>query len=143
LIREDTGEIEEADNSRCEVCHINFVFDSLAVTHAAVGIGCESCHGSSDAHCSDEDNIIPPEIMYPLETLNTSCMECHKQESLPVEEHAELFAQSEEKSAVCTDCHGDHRLPVRTRRWNRATGELIESDGVRMLQDGERDFMEE
>jgi len=107
---------EEIDNSRCHVCHINFAFDDLAVNHGEVNVGCETCHGPSDAHCSDEDNIIPPDIMWPLASLNSKC---------------------------CTDCHGDHRLPHRTRRWNRETGELIESDSVRMLNDEERKFMEE
>jgi hypothetical protein len=135
--------MEEADNYRCEVCHINFVFDSLTTNHAAAGIGCESCHGASDDHCSDEDNIIPPEIMYPLSQLNNYCMECHEQQILPAEDHETLFAGTADSTEVCTDCHGDHRLTVRTRRWDRVTGELIESDGVRMLQEGERDFMEE
>jgi hypothetical protein len=70
-------------------------------------------------------------------------MECHDQAKLPEEEHAELFADGTDKAKVCTDCHGDHRLPHRTRRWNRETGELIESDAVRMLNDDERKFMEE
>jgi len=134
---------EEIDNSRCHVCHINFAFDDLAVNHGEVNVGCETCHGPSDAHCSDEDNIIPPDIMWPLASLNSKCMECHEQAKLPEEEHAELFADASEKVKVCTDCHGDHRLPHRTRRWNRETGELIESDSVRMLNDEERKFMEE
>ena len=136
-------EIEEVDNSRCHVCHINFAFDDLAVKHGEVDVGCETCHGASDAHCSDEDNIIPPEIMWPLATLNSKCMECHDQAKLPKEEHADLFAEASEEVKVCTDCHGDHRLSHRTRRWNRETGELIESDAVRMLNDDERKFMEE
>jgi len=134
---------EETDNSRCHVCHINYAFDDLAVKHEEVSVGCETCHGPSDAHCSDEDNIIPPDIMWPLASLNSKCLECHEQGKLPEEEHAELFTDSSEKPQVCTDCHGDHRLPHRTRRWNRETGELIESDAVRMLNDDERKFMEE
>jgi hypothetical protein len=134
---------QEVDNSRCHVCHINFAFDDLAVKHEEANVGCETCHGSSDAHCSDEDNIIPPDIMWPLATLNAKCMECHEQAKLPEEEHTELFAQSTDNAKVCTDCHGDHRLPHRTRIWNRETGELIKSDSVRMLNDEERKFMEE
>jgi hypothetical protein len=70
-------------------------------------------------------------------------MECHEQAKLPEEEHAELFTDASEEVKVCTDCHGDHRLPHRTRIWNRETGELIKSDKVRMLNDEEREFMEE
>jgi len=134
---------QEIDNSRCYVCHINFAFDDMTLKHEEANIGCETCHGPSDAHCSDEDNIIPPDIMWPLSTLNSKCMECHEQATLPAEEHAEIFASSSEEKKVCTDCHGDHRLPHRTRIWNRETGELIESDNVRMLNDQEREFMEE
>ena len=135
--------LEEVDNSRCHVCHINFAFDDLAVKHEEVNVGCETCHGPSDAHCSDEDNIIPPDIMWPLKTLNAKCMECHEQAKLPEEEHAELFADATDEKQVYTDCHGDHRLTHRTRIWNRETGELIKSDKVRMLNDEERKFMEE
>lgn len=134
---------EETDNSRCYVCHINFSFDDMTLKHEEVNIGCETCHGPSDAHCSDEDNIIPPDVMWPLSKLNAKCMECHEQSKMPAEEHARLFAESKEQKQVCTDCHGDHRLPHRTRIWNRETGELIKSDKVRMLNDEERKFMEE
>ncbi|MHC4458572.1 MAG: hypothetical protein ACYS0I_16090, partial [Planctomycetota bacterium] len=43
-----------SDNSRCHVCHMNYVKEDIAVTHARVNIGCARCHGESDAHIDDE-----------------------------------------------------------------------------------------
>jgi len=112
-----------ADNSRCHVCHINYQDEQLAVVHARANIGCEKCHGSSDAHCGDEDNITPPDIMYPAEKVNSFCKDCHP------------TAKLGGGKKYCTDCHGDHRLGYRTRRWDKTTGKLIEDDKVRMLTD--------
>jgi len=121
-----------ADNSRCHVCHMNYEDEELAVTHARANIGCEQCHGSCDAHCGDEDNVTPPDIMYPLEKINSSCMVCHTRESIDAEQHQPLFDGTATENKYCTDCHGNHRLAYRTRRWNRTTGKLIEDDKVRM-----------
>lgn len=112
-----------ADNSRCYVCHINFQEDKLTSTHAKANVGCERCHGASDAHCSDEDNITPPDIMYPAEKINSFCKSCHP--------NAKLGGGKK----YCTDCHGEHRLSHRTRKWDKNTGKLIEDDKVRMLTD--------
>lgn len=112
-----------ADNSRCFVCHINYEEDELTTMHAKGDIGCEHCHGASDAHCSDEDNITPPDIMYPAQKINSFCQSCHPDGKLGG------------GKKYCTDCHGEHRLSHRTRKWDKATGELIEDDKVRMLTD--------
>jgi hypothetical protein len=120
LLRNDDSALA-ADNSRCHVCHINYEDEKLAVTHARAGIGCEQCHGASDAHCSDEDNITPPDIMYPADKVNSFCKGCHPK------------AQLGGGKKYCTDCHGEHRLNHRTRRWDKSTGQLIEDDKVRML----------
>jgi len=116
---EETGPV--ADNSRCHVCHINYDDEVLAVTHARANISCEQCHGACDAHCSDEDNITPPDIMYPPEKINDFCKSCHPKAKLG------------EGKKFCTDCHGEHRLSYRTRKWDKSTGKLIEDDKVRML----------
>jgi hypothetical protein len=123
-----------ADNSRCHVCHINYADEELAVRHAQANIGCEQCHGASDAHCSDEDNVTPPDKMYPLQGINSSCIFCHSRESIDNQVHeAILSGQATEK--YCTECHGEHRLSYRTRRWDKSTGELLEDDKVRMMTD--------
>ncbi len=112
-----------ADNSRCHVCHLNYAEEELAVVHARANIGCEQCHGACDAHCSDEDNITPPDTMFAMEKINSFCKSCHAD------------AQLGGGKKYCTDCHGDHRLDYRTRRWDKSTGQLIEDDSVRMMTD--------
>jgi len=122
-----------ADNSRCHVCHINYEDEKLAVIHARANVGCEKCHGASDAHCSDEDNITPPEIMVPRAKIIPSCMTCHPKTKIDIKSHKELLAGGSKK--VCTDCHGKHRMGHRTRRWDKATGKLIKDDKVRMIRE--------
>ena len=125
---------EPADNSYCYVCHTNYEVEEFAITHAAGDIGCEDCHGSSDAHCSDEDNITPPDTMFPREKIKAACMHCHPHPS-PAN-HKDILAGTAKGKVNCADCHAaSHRLEHRTRRWNKATGELIEDDDVRMMTD--------
>jgi hypothetical protein len=118
------------DNSRCHVCHLNYDDEPLAVSHALHGVGCEMCHGRSDAHCSDENNITPPEIMFAADAIAAACAKCHVQLS---DQHQTYLTEAAEPQS-CTDCHdfADHRLGYRTRRWDKKTGELLECDGVRM-----------
>ena len=124
-----------ADNSRCFVCHINYAAEKFAVRHAKANISCSDCHGKSDAHCSNEDNIVPPDRMYPREIINLSCMGCHPRDKISAPNHQQVLADVEDKT-LCTDCHGkDHRLAHRTRRWDKATGKLIYDDNVRMSGD--------
>lgn len=130
---EPTGPV--ADNSRCHVCHMNYEDEAIAFVHARADIGCEQCHGASDAHCSDEDNITPPDNMYAQEKINPSCMACHPKEKMDIAVHKAFLADIIAKKAICSHCHGDHRLAHRTRRWNKTTGELIGDDKVRMLTD--------
>jgi len=114
-----------ADNSRCYVCHMNYEEEELAVTHARNGVGCERCHGPSDAHCGDENNATPPDIMYPRDAINAACLKCHP--SLPrTADHKPILANPAKSEKVCTDCHGEHRLGYRTRHWDKRTGKLIE-----------------
>jgi hypothetical protein len=125
----------EADNNRCFVCHINFSFDDFATSHAQANIGCETCHGASDAHCSDEDNITPPDIMYPKATLNLACLECHNRSDIEIEPHEAILSENLSDGKYCTTCHGEHHLAHRTRVWNKETGELIKDDKVRMIEE--------
>ena len=110
-----------ADNSRCFVCHANYLDEKIAVTHAHAGIGCAKCHGPSDAHIADESwasggNGTAPEIMYPKDQINPSCMACHPKSTIDTADHKPLFAESPAPK-TCTDCHGNHRLPIRRSKW--------------------------
>jgi len=112
-----------ADNSRCHVCHINYEDEKLAVTHAGANIGCERCHGASDAHCSDEDNVTPPDVMFPLSKVNAFCMKCHRRDAIDIKPHQQLLeGTAPKRKRHCTDCHGEHRLGYRSQRWDKTTG---------------------
>ena len=110
-----------ADNSRCHVCHMNYVQEEIALVHARADIGCADCHGSSDAHIADEswswgENGTPPEIMYRRDEINSSCMKCHPKDQISPEEHTPFFEDVAEQMS-CTDCHGQHRLARRKCKW--------------------------
>jgi len=109
------------DNSRCHVCHLNYQEEKLAARHAQVGVGCEKCHGTSDDHCGDEDNVTAPDTMYSLEKTNPFCLLCHQNLSSL---HKSIVAGTFDRK-YCTDCHGDHRLARRSRTWDKTTGKLI------------------
>jgi hypothetical protein len=125
-------------NTYCYACHAGFEDDELAMNHQLVGIGCERCHGESERHRSDEENVTPPQIMYPRVKIDPTCMMCHPRPTIDhVDTHDVILAgaetifdepaESPEDEKVCTDCHGrGHRMNVRTVRWNKATGELLE-----------------
>ncbi len=127
------GKARGADNSRCHVCHLNFATEELAVNHARGDVGCEDCHGASDEHCSDEDNITPPDIMFPDDKIKPSCLHCHLDRIKNQKRHRRVLLGEIRKT--CTDCHGKHKMSHRTRTWNKRTGELLSDDKVRMLTD--------
>ena len=123
-------------NEFCSACHYGFGEEELALNHMLVGIGCERCHGESERHRSDEDNITPPEIMYPKAKINPTCMMCHPRHKIHhVASHKALLTGAKTvfdsvddsgNQMYCTGCHArDHRINVRTIRWNKETGELL------------------
>ncbi|MDZ7616571.1 MAG: multiheme c-type cytochrome [Patescibacteria group bacterium] len=125
---------QPADNSYCYVCHANYQEEALSKSHMSLGIGCESCHGMSDEHSADEDGLTPPEIMWPKEWINVTCMECHPRAALVKQDGHREFLSEPFPDEVCTDCHGEqHRLKVRTRVWDKRTAKLLQCDGVRMM----------
>jgi len=118
---EDSSTESMADNNRCFVCHINYMDEDIAVTHARVNIGCANCHGDSDEHIADESwasggNGTAPDIMYPLSKINSFCMGCHTRETIDTEQHKPLLVDNNNEK-YCTDCHGEHRLTNRKCKW--------------------------
>lgn len=141
-IAENAGEKQAAKavftaNQFCAACHYGFMDEALASTHEKAGIGCERCHGESERHRSDEDNITPPEIMYPKNKINPTCMMCHPRHEIrnvtshePLLSGAKTIFDSDSNNdggqLYCTTCHAkEHHINVRTIRWNKATGELL------------------
>lgn len=124
-------------NPFCYACHADFDEEKLVVGHKVAGIGCERCHGESLRHRSDEANITPPEIMYPKERINPSCMMCHpRHEIRQVESHRPILEANVSilettppdghARKYCTDCHGqEHRMKTRTTQWDKCTGKLV------------------
>jgi hypothetical protein len=127
LLLDDDGSTEQsdggprADNSRCFVCHINYMEEEIAVTHADANIGCKDCHGESDEHIADESwasggNGTAPDVMFPKPKINPFCMGCHSKDAIDTVQHQPLFANPE--TMVCTDCHGRHRITTpRKCKW--------------------------
>jgi len=110
-----------ADNSRCFVCHLNYMEEEIAATHAKANLSCVTCHGPSDAHIADESwgsggNGTAPDRMYPKDQINAACMACHPKEKIDTPQHQAILADAGGQK-VCTDCHGKHRLPQRRCRW--------------------------
>ncbi len=110
-----------ADNSRCFVCHVNYMTEELATTHAKVSVSCAACHGASDAHIADESwgsggNGTAPDRMYTRDKINSSCVACHPKEKMDTPQHMAILADLGGPK-VCTDCHGNHRLPQRRCKW--------------------------
>jgi Zn finger protein HypA/HybF involved in hydrogenase expression len=126
-------------NPYCKACHLDFDEEELALRHEIWGIGCERCHGESFRHRSDEANLTPPEIMYPKERVNPSCMSCHpRQDIQDTKDHQPILEAGlstfekatpagKDAKKYCTDCHGSkHRvLRVRATHWDKATGALL------------------
>ncbi|MHC4520630.1 MAG: multiheme c-type cytochrome [Planctomycetota bacterium] len=127
-------------NPFCKACHLDFDEDELALNHEIAGIGCERCHGESLRHRSDEANVTPPQLMYPKERINPTCMMCHPRHEIQhLEEHRpileaglsvfemeEVDGDDADAKKYCIDCHGPHhRMKVRTIRWDKATGKVL------------------
>jgi hypothetical protein len=128
-------------NQFCFACHYDFEEEEFAADHKLAGIGCERCHGESMRHRSDEANVTPPDLMYPKERINPTCMMCHPRHEInQVPAHEPLLAGAEtifdeavedsasaNKVKYCTECHArKHRMKVRTVRWDKATGEVLQ-----------------
>ncbi len=117
-------------NQSCFVCHDNYKDEPLMLVHAKEEIGCVDCHGESVAHRNDEDNITPPDLMYPLAEIDDACQECHDTHDAPAEKiiarwQTRCPEKKDVKKIACTDCHGRHRLKARTVRWDKSTGKLL------------------
>ena len=125
-----------ADNSACLVCHANYKKEFLAGHHGLQNIGCVKCHGDSYAHRNDENNVTPPDKLFPRERIDLMCGRCHHSHDVAPAKVVERWYKRIEgnpvpETVVCTDCHGRHRLKVRTVRWDKKTGKLLprEADG--------------
>lgn len=110
-----------AVNGRCFVCHISYIQEELAVTHARAGMGCAQCHGESDAHIDDESwtsggKGTAPDRIYAPQEVDRFCMACHAGDTFNDDNHTPPAADQSQKQR-CTDCHGSHLLNSRVTEW--------------------------
>jgi hypothetical protein len=117
----------------CNDCHMNYIGESLALAHAKAGMSCDSCHGRSRAHYSDESNTTPPEKMYPADEIDPFCQGCHHSHDVPPGKVVTLWMKrmsnkTNPEKIVCTDCHGEHRMKVRTIIWDKKTGKRFHTN---------------
>ena len=120
----------KVDNQACYVCHANYREESLATRHGREGIGCIDCHGESVDHRNDEDNITPPDKMYPLREIDRKCHECHDTHDASARRvilrwRTRCPEKTNTRDIVCTDCHFRHRLEARQVQWDKKTGKLL------------------
>jgi hypothetical protein len=120
----------KVDNGACYVCHANYETESLVVSHGKEEIGCVDCHGQSAEHRNDEDNITPPDIMYPQDQIDKMCSQCHETHNAPGRNVVGRWLQRCPEKAnpddlICTDCHYEHRLSTRVVRWDKKTRALL------------------
>lgn len=117
----------------CNDCHMGYIEEPLVLVHAKAGMSCDSCHGRSRAHYSDESNTTPPDRMYPADKIDSFCQGCHPSHDVPAGEVVALWMKRNSDKTnpdkiVCTDCHGEHRMKVRTIVWDKKTGRRLHTN---------------
>jgi hypothetical protein len=117
----------------CNDCHMGYIGEPLALAHAKAGMSCDSCHGRSRAHYSDESNTTPPDKMYPADKIDPFCQGCHHTHDVPAGKVVALWIKRNSDKTnpdkiVCTDCHGEHRMKVRTVIWDKETGKRLRTN---------------
>ncbi|MHC4177535.1 MAG: hypothetical protein ACYSWU_08515 [Planctomycetota bacterium] len=109
----------EEDNSSCLVCHIDFETEKISSIHLEAELTCMACHGDSDAHRSDEFNIVRPDVIWGRTEQEAFCKQCHEKHKYP--EKVEAFHEEWDSrrrpngryvapDSACMDCHGDHAV---------------------------------
>lgn len=119
-----------APNEPCYVCHGNLREDALVQKHGRKKVGCIKCHGPSENHRNDEDNIIPPDKMFGGDAIDRLCRRCHKKHDVPARKvverlRARKLGTTPTGQLTCTACHFNHHLAHRTVRWDRETGKVL------------------
>ena len=110
------------DNGLCELCHLDFDYDSLTIDHLSEGITCAHCHGRSETHFHDETMMSSPDVLYGRSEVEALCNECHTSHENPeaVEDFRRQWAGKKWENgrtitigSICTDCHGQHTISRR------------------------------
>ena len=135
----DESQAEKSDgNSKCYVCHPDLKTEELTVSHLALDVACDECHGLSTEHMHDEMLMTQPDLLFGRSEVRRMCSDpsCHKpggersvyghQDHMnpeAVEEFIESWrgrirpnGRAVTKDSVCTDCHGTHNITKATEQ---------------------------
>jgi hypothetical protein len=116
VLRDTAG---QKDNSTCLVCHLDLETEEIAAVHLKAGIVCAACHGASEVHRSDEQNIMKPEVTFGRLEIEPFCKACHpthksgKQYRVFVSEwtgRRRPNGRMVTSGSICMDCHGNHAV---------------------------------
>jgi hypothetical protein len=132
------SEAEQQDgNSKCYVCHPDLKTEELTVSHLALDVTCDVCHGLSTEHMHDEMLMTQPDLLFGRSEVRQMCSDpsCHKpggersvygladHDIKAVEEFIESWrgrirpnGRAVTKDSVCTDCHGTHNITKATEQ---------------------------
>jgi len=118
-------------NSKCYVCHETMKTEELTVSHLALDVTCDVCHGLSTDHMHDEMLMTKPDLLFGRSEVRAMCSNptCHKpggeRSIYGLEDHdakaVEEFIQNWRgrirpngravtHDSICTDCHGTHNI---------------------------------
>ncbi|MCP4261938.1 MAG: DUF1080 domain-containing protein [Planctomycetes bacterium] len=128
----EESQAEKSDgNSKCYVCHPALKTEELTVSHLAMDVTCDECHGLSTEHMHDEMLMTQPDLLFGRSEVRAMCSNpsCHKpsgerrvyglgdHDSKAVEEFIKSWrgrirpnGRAVTKDSVCTDCHGSHNI---------------------------------
>jgi hypothetical protein len=71
---------------------------------------------------ANEENVIPPDIMYDQMDVVRTCYVCH---APLLGEHPPVDLTVATPMSVCTSCHGSHSVDNPRRRWDKTTRKLL------------------
>ena len=135
----DDSQDEKSDgNSKCYVCHPDLKTEELTVSHLALDVTCDECHGLSTEHMHDEMLMTQPDLLFGRSEVRAMCSNpsCHKpggerivygrQDHMnpeAVDEFIESWrgrirpnGRAVTHDSVCTDCHGTHNITKATEQ---------------------------
>ena len=96
----------------CAPCHAEQLGDFETHPHAAKGLSCDACHGTSVKHRTTTGGAPPDRVAAPDE-VPALCGTCHpaeKKDYLTTKHATLVMSRAAAKSANCATCHGVHAL---------------------------------
>ncbi|MGD0536400.1 MAG: hypothetical protein ABSC03_02015 [Verrucomicrobiota bacterium] len=102
LVELASRQIVFAGKPACEICH-DEEFRKLA-KGSHKGLSCEGCHGPSQAHSDDPDDLAVRPKKEPFST----CTRCHEFNVSRPKWHKQIVTRTHYTGDKCTDCHVPH-----------------------------------